>query len=344
MSLRSINKIVKHTTFIRKPMLVVRILRGYYNTIILKRDTLRSIELAITYQCQALCHKCYAMNLRRENTEYLTVGQIKEIVKQAKSLGVIHINITGGEPTLRNDIFEIVDACRPRQIMVSLVTNALSLTREKMRLLKKHGLNTIQISLDSSDPDIHDQLRGVPGCYDKVMAAAKWAREYGINLCYSTVLSTESTSNAGQTYKLCELAKKEKAFLLVCDSGAVGGWEDKEEKMMTCEQRNQVLEQLMLQPSARHHCMYNFRMKAGCPAGVEKIYITAYGDVTPCDLIHDSFGNVLNEDLRSIWERMRNHPIYVRKGFDCIRYLDEFKHRQERVLKISNINKLNVND
>lgn len=323
-----LQKLIKHVRFIKNPILVKRIFNGYFNTVVLGLNTLRSIELAITYQCQAKCHKCYSVNLNEIERDYLTIEQIRTVIDQAMDLGIIHVNITGGEPTLRKDILEVIEACRPGEIMVSLVTNALTLTREKMKLLKEAGLNTIQISLDSADQKKHDRLRGASGCYDKVMAAASWAREFGINLCFSTVLSTEHSSNKEEMYKLLALAEREKAFLLICDSAAVGRWEGQKEKMMTCVQRNRVLEELMKHPVARHHNMYNFRMKAGCPAGIEKIYITAYGDVTPCDLIHDSFGNVLNEDLKTIWKRMGSHSLYSQKMFDCVRYLDEFKVRK----------------
>lgn len=328
--MRKITKFIRHLKFMKSPALIIRVANGYFNSIIMRRNVLRSIELAVTYRCQASCHKCYAANLLEKNKDYLSIEQIRGIVSQAIRLGIIHINITGGEPTLRKDLFEIIDACRPREIMVSLVTNALALTREQMRLFKKHGLNTIQISLDSSDPNTHDKLRGVPGCFEKVMAAASWAREFGINLCFSTVLSTETCSNNNEMHKLLDLCVREKAFLLICDSAAVGGWQGKDEKMMTCQERNKALEDLIRHPNARHHSMYNFRAASGCPAGIEKIYITAYGDVTPCDLIHDSFGNVLKEDLKTIYGKMQNDPIYARKGRDCVRYLDEFRRCQEK--------------
>lgn len=329
-SILSIKKFFKHVKFICSPSLMPKILIGYFNTLILKRDTLRSIELAVTYQCQASCHKCYAVNLFNKDRAYINVDQIEDIIKQAIRLGIIHVNITGGEPTLRSDLFDIIKACRPKEIMVSLVTNALTLTKDKVRRLKEAGLNTIQISLDSADRDTHDKLRGVKGCYDKVMSAASWAREFGINLCFSTVFSTEPLSDKNAMNKLLELAGREKAFLLICDSAAVGGWEEKEEKMMTLHERNTLLEKLMLHPVARHHNMYNFRARVGCPAGTEKIYINAYGDVTPCDLIHDTFGNVLEERLEKIWNRMRLHPLYAKKSYDCVRYLDEFKDRRKR--------------
>jgi len=328
--MRKISKFIRHLKFVKSPILSGRIISGYFNTLARMRNVLRSVELAVTYHCQAACHKCYSANLFEKNKDYLTVAQISGIIKQAMGLGLIHVNITGGEPTLRSDILEIIDACSPEKIMVSLVTNALGLTKDQIRLFKKHRLNTIQISLDSADRQVHDRLRGVPGCYDKAMAAASWAREFGINLCFTTVLSTEASSNSSEMNKLLDLCVREKAFLLICDSAAVGGWKNKNEKMMTCAERNETLEGLMRHPNARHHNMYNFRMRTGCPAGIEKIYITAYGDVTPCDLIHDSFGNVLKEPLRDIWKKMQNHPIYATKGYDCIRYLDKFKNARKK--------------
>ncbi|GAF82003.1 unnamed protein product, partial [marine sediment metagenome] len=118
-------KLLKHLTFIRKPVLVKRIVSGYYNTKIRKRDILRSIELAITYDCMLKCHKCYSANLYKGEVPNLSVNEIRDIVSEAMELGIIHINITGGEPLIRKDIYDIIRACQPDKIMVSLVTNAI---------------------------------------------------------------------------------------------------------------------------------------------------------------------------------------------------------------------------
>ena len=253
-----IKKFVKHLSFLRSHVLVKRIIQGYYNSLIKGNDTLRSIELAIDYRCQATCHKCYSANLGTHfpNKNYIdkpmmTVDEIRNTVDQAMKLGLIHINITGGEPTLRSDLVEIVEACRPKEIMVSLVTNALSLSRPKLKILSELGLNLLQISLDSSDPKTHDELRGVPGCYEKVMETAAWAREFGINLCLTTVLSTESSSNGSETRKLLKIAERENAYLLICDSASVGGWAEQGEKVMTREERDSTLFELMKHPLTR---------------------------------------------------------------------------------------------
>jgi MoaA/NifB/PqqE/SkfB family radical SAM enzyme len=314
----------------RSPTLVKRIFQGYYNTLIRGKDTLRSIELAIDYKCQATCHKCYSANLGTHfpNPNYvdkpmLTVDQIRDIIDQGMKMGLIHVNITGGEPTLRKDLVEIVEACRPKEIMVSLVTNALSLSKEKLRVLSDLGLNLLQISLDSSDPKTHDELRGVPGCYDKVMQTAAWAREFGINLCFVTVMSTESSSNASETRKLLEIAEREKAYLLISDAASVGGWAEQDEKVMTRAERDQTLFELMKHPRVRHHNMFNFRAKKGCPAAHEKIYITSHGDVGPCSLVHDTYGNTKNERLEEITNKLRKDPLWSQTHETCPRYLEE---------------------
>ena len=66
--------------------------------------------------------------------------------------------------------------------------------------------------------------------------------------------------------------------------------------------------------------MYNFRGKFGCPAGIEKIYINAYGKVTPCNLIHDEFGDLRTIPLEKVWKKMGEHPVYSQKMRDCVRY------------------------
>ena len=170
---------------------------------------------------------------------------------------------------------------------------------------------------------MHDELRGIDGVYNKVIEAARLCHKHGINICFSTVLSSESSSDKSQMWKLLDLCEKENAFLLICDSASVGGWQDKDEKMLSREERNTALEELLKHPKARHHNLYNFRARQGCPAGIEKVYITAYGDVTPCDLLHEPFGNVLEEPLKAIWDRMRRDARFAQKTHECVRYLKD---------------------
>ena len=317
-----LKKAWRHRVFLKKPKLWLRIFNGYFSTLILRKNRLRSVELAITYACQAKCHKCYAANLLKSDRKPLSVEQIDAIWKQCQALGAIHVNITGGEPTLRKDVVDIIRTLRPDRTMVSLVSNTLLIDEETIAAWARAGLNTLQASLDSARPEVHDQLRGVEGCFDKVINAARLCHKYGINICFSTVLSPESTSDESQMWELLQLCDREDAFLLICDSASVGGWDGQKEKMLSREERNSALAKLLKHPRARHHNLYNFRGRQGCPAGIEKLYITAYGDVTPCDLMHEPFGNALEEPVEAIWKRMGADPRFAQKTCECVRYLE----------------------
>ena len=314
-------KYIDHIRFVRSPRKIARTANGYFQTRVLKRNRLRSIELAVTYSCQASCHKCYSANLSAPTENLLTVEEIRDTVQQAKKLGLIHVNLTGGEPTLRKELPDIIRACDPQNITVSLVTNGIKIRKSHMQEMKRAGLDTIQISIDDADPKEHDRLRGVPGCFHQALRVAEWARELNINLVFSCVLSTENTGdNLAKVYDLLELARKEKAYLLLNDGAAVGGWEGQSEKMYDNEDRNKNLFKLLESSHTRHHSMYNFRGEFGCPAGIEKFYISAYGKVTPCNLIHDEFGDVRKQGLKEIWNEMGLHPVYSQKMRDCVRF------------------------
>ena len=106
---------------------------GYFKTRVLKQRVLRSVELAVTYDCNLRCDKCFALKwLNEENKrDYMTVEQIKKMWDEAYKLGAVHVNITGGEPLMRRDIVDVVKALKPKRTLVSIVTTGIFLTEEK---------------------------------------------------------------------------------------------------------------------------------------------------------------------------------------------------------------------
>ena len=317
-------KILKHLQFFRvTPLALPRVIRGIVKAK-LGIPVLRSVELAITSTCQCKCEMCYAQKLHDPGGKFLTLEQISDIWKQCYSLGAIHVNITGGEPLLRKDVYDIIRALKPRTTLVSLVTNGEFLTEENVIKLKKAGLTSLQISIDSSDSKTHDEGRGIEGIWEMAIAGAKYAKKHGIVTCLSTVLSEESMKS-GEIDRILKLAKELDVFLLFCLSASAGGWLGMEDKLLNEGQHNKYLN-LRKDSYVRQDNMFNFKLREGCPAGTEKFYITAYGDVTPCDVTHISFGNVLKTPVKDIWTRMRTHRVY-RKAYKedqhCLRYFDK---------------------
>jgi len=145
-----IRKALKQFTLgVKSPIQAARVLASEARTRAGIRN-LRSLELSVTWICNLDCEFCYAEDLMKAQKKppHMPVDEVARITREAHDLGMIHVNVTGGEPMVRKDIYDVVDAI-PKDIVVSLVTNSTLLTKEKIDLLKKSGLSTIQMSYGS---------------------------------------------------------------------------------------------------------------------------------------------------------------------------------------------------
>lgn len=324
-----------HLKFIKKkPLVFPRIAKGFFRKLILRQKVLRTVGLVITYDCHYQCEYCSAFLLKKENKPVLTVEQIKNIWGQALKLGVIHTNLTGGEPLMRNidELCQIIRNLTPKKTLISLVTNSLLVTKEKLAKLKKAGLDTLQLSIESMDPKKNDKLRGVQGSFRKTIEALRWAKELGLNVCLSAVICHD---NKEEIEKLLEFAKKEKVFLLLNVAASIGSWQGRNDKKMI-EEDIAVFEEFMKDKYVRNDTSFNFSGKRECPGGKERIYITAYGDVLTCPLVQVSYGNVLEEPLKKILDRMDSMPFikeYSRLCKHCfdVDYYDKICRPAEKI-------------
>ncbi len=131
----------------------------------------------LTYVCNARCGICNYWKNPSDPKAELTLPQIREGLKKIYAYGCRFINFTGGEPTLRRDLDEIVHFASHLGMWTSLVTNGTLLSRERIRRLKDVGLDNLVLSLDSLDPCVHDGQRGIEGLHARVLQSLKWIGE-----------------------------------------------------------------------------------------------------------------------------------------------------------------------
>jgi MoaA/NifB/PqqE/SkfB family radical SAM enzyme len=299
----NIGSIVRHFEFLKyKPLVVPRLARGFFRKMILRQDVLRTVDLAITGDCHYKCVFCSAYQLYKKGGPFLTVEQIKDIWRQCVELGAIHVNLTGGEPLLRDfgEVCQIIRNLNPRHFLVSLVSNGLNVTKDKLRELKKAGLDTLQLSIESTDPHKHDEMTGIQGNLAKVMEAIHQAKTLNLNVCLNAVFYNR---NAYEIKKLIDFSRKEAVFLVLNTASSEGNWYSASDKKLLPEDMA-IFDEFMRFPHVRHDSSINFSGKRECPAGKERIHITAYGDVLTCPLVQISYGNVLKEPLKDIYRRM----------------------------------------
>ncbi len=314
--------ILKHLEFVkRKPLVLLRIISGFFRKIVLKQDVLRTIDLAITGNCHYKCEFCSAYRLYGKDKPFLTVEQIKEIWKQCVRLGVIHVNLTGGEPFLRDidEICQIIRNFNPSWFLVSLVSNGLNLTEDKLKRLKEAGLDTLQLSLESLNAQKHDKMVGVSGSFDKVMDGIKYAKKLKLNICLNVVFCKD---NIEEIRELVDFSKECGVFLVLNTISMEGKLHEEKDKRLECKDA-EMFEEILRFSHVRHDSSVNFSGKRECPGGKERIHITAYGDVLTCPLVQLSYGNVLEEPLKRIHERMLNMEYIKKYSLRCKHAFDE---------------------
>jgi pyrroloquinoline quinone biosynthesis protein E len=157
----------------------------------------------LTYRCPLQCVYCSnPVDLHRHRRELDTADWVR-IVEEAEALGVVQLNLTGGEPLLRDDLEVIVAAARRREMYTNLITSAVPLTRQRLGALKEAGLDAVQISLQDSTPAGSAAVAGVDR-FDAKMEAAAWTTSLGLPLTINVVLHRDNLGRVGEFIALAE--------------------------------------------------------------------------------------------------------------------------------------------
>jgi len=148
-----------------------------------------------TKACPLACRHCRADAILKPLPGELNTDEGKRLIDQVADFGSPKpmLIITGGDPLMRNDLFELVDYAKSVGVPVSLapaVSN--NLNDEVLKLIKNSGVKTISISLDGARPETHDELRGVSGSFSQTIEVVKKAVEVGVNVQINTVVWRKS--------------------------------------------------------------------------------------------------------------------------------------------------------
>jgi uncharacterized radical SAM superfamily Fe-S cluster-containing enzyme len=126
------------------------------------------MDLALTFRCQNNCVHCYAGG--PHETPELTTDKCKEVIDRLHKIGIFLFTFTGGEPTLREDLPELLRYAQEKGIVTGLITNGRRLKdKEYVQKLEDAGLDFVQITLESHDPTTHDSITRVKGSWQETI-------------------------------------------------------------------------------------------------------------------------------------------------------------------------------
>lgn len=129
------------------------------------------VKVKLLYGCNLRCAMCNHWRVARPRQ--LSTQQLFDLLTELARQGCRKVHFTGGEPGLRPDLEELVAHASKVGIRPVLTSNATLLTRPRARKLVQAGLRGINVSIDSPDPDTHDKVRGVPGCFEQSLEGLK---------------------------------------------------------------------------------------------------------------------------------------------------------------------------
>lgn len=310
------------------PLVIVRLILVFS-----RKKPLRTVQFALDYTCNAKCIHCSAEEMMEQKTKRNTMSldKIKSAIDECIELGALNIALSGGEPMMYPYIYDVISHIKRRNVFSNIITNGSLLTKERVDKLHRHGLDVINLSLEGIGKD-HDLFYGIPDLFEQAINNVMYAKEVGIDVMVLHVTTNESLAN-GDTLKLAKYLEERGIDIFLLYPSATGKWAVKTEILLT-EKNHEIFKNLLKYPNIHWEGDANY-YKDGCPAGIEVIYISSYGDVTPCPFIHISFGNINEKSLKEILANVRSEKDfdmlqeYCLVGYNSDFYKDYLGHIQK---------------
>ncbi|MFZ2799130.1 MAG: radical SAM protein [Syntrophorhabdus sp.] len=303
------------------------------------QNTLRMVAWELTRNCNLNCVHCRAAASKGPHKGELTFAECKRILDQIAGFASPTIILTGGEPLMRDDIFEIIEYGNKQGLRLVIAINGTLLTEEKALKLRDGGIKRVSLSLDGKDAKAHDAFRGVDGSYNSVMKAADILNATGLPFQINTTVTRFNVNDLFEIYSLVKLigAVAWHVFLLV----PVGRGKDLKGKELDAMAYEDVLNWLydiesrneleMKVTCAPHYYRIvkergSIPKSAGCLAGKSFMFISHKGIAQPCGYLEISSGDVRAHGVKKVWEesavfnQLRDISSYRGKCGGC-RYL-----------------------
>lgn len=270
-----------------------------------------------TKKCNLNCVHCYRESgMDVDTSGELTTKEGKKLIDEISKAGFRLLILSGGEPLLRKDIFELIGAAKEARLASAMGTNGTLLTREIAGELFKAGLKGVAISIDSLDQKYHDEFRGCPGAFDKTQEGVENALSAGLQVQINMTLTEKNQDEFGKMVSYYEKTGVHAIhpFFLVPAGRALSMEEDSLKEAAYYSMIRRVLEfqsstTLELKPTCAPQFMpmakemgLSLRFSKGCLAGTAYCCILPEGQVNICPYLPVKAGNVREESFDEIWE------------------------------------------
>jgi len=268
----------------------------------------------VTRKCNLKCSHCYINATKGELKGELTNAEAKRLMDQIAEVSRPLLILSGGEPLLRRDIYELIQYGTNKGFRMGLGSNGSLINEIVAKKLKDAGVKTVSISLDSCDPEKHDAFRGVKGSWQKAVNAITALKQNGLLVQVNTTVTQQNHGEIDEIMSFTEQIGVENFHLFfLVPTGRGTKFDDispaQYENMITSTFAKTGKHKLNVRPSCAPQFMriakaMGLDMKQwirGCLAGLYYCRVYPNGDITPCPYLPTKLGNIKEKTFSEIW-------------------------------------------
>ena len=292
------------------------------------------IAWEITRRCNLKCIHCRSSSeMEVKGHPDFTTQEAFRIIDDIANYAQPVVVLSGGEPLLRNDVFEIARYGTEKGLRMCLATNGVLVTDEVCKNIKESGIKMVSLSLDGADEAVHDNFRDQKGAFAGTLHAAELFRKHGIQFLIN---SSFTKRNQEEIPKVCKLAKEIGAtawymFMIV----PTGRGEEILNELISKEEYEDILKwhyqmekeekDMLVRPTCAPHyyrivlqqsknegkkferrsLKFSTGGSKGCIAGQLIALIDVDGNVLPCSYFPKPAGNIRETSFKDIWEHSK---------------------------------------
>jgi len=262
-----------------------------------------SVHLDLTYRCNERCVHCY---LDHDDHGEMTTGEIKHLLDEMAEAGVFILTLSGGEILMRKDFFEILEHARRLTFCVKLKTNAVMIREREAARIRDLGVESIQVSIYSHRPEVHDAITLVPGSLKRSLDGIRFLKSQGLKVVIANVLMIQNM----QDYEGVRVLADELGVESTLDP-TITPMLDGNRAPLSLGADITALQRLFRDEALLDNVDESCALPAPpsqdellslpCSAGHTSCYVSPYGDLYPCVQFPLTCGNVRQTRFVDIW-------------------------------------------
>lgn len=304
-----------------------------------------------TQKCNLKCVHCRCSSDMLSSEGDFTTEEGKKLLKEIADFSKPVVVLSGGEPLLRPDIFELAEYGTSLGLRMCMASNGALVTDDVCEKMKKADIKMVSLSLDGSTAAVHDDFRSCEGAFDGVVNAAALFRKHGQKFLVNSSFTKRNQHDIANTFKVAKSLGATAWYMFMIVPTGRGeeimseliSKEDYEEILDWHYHQEKLEDDILMRPTCAPHYYRIVPQKAkaegvkferrsltfstgggkGCIAAQTICLIDCFGNVKPCSYFHRTAGNVKTTPFREIWENseifkdLRNFKAYKGKCGEC---------------------------